>query len=125
LYTSLFPRRKSRIKTDEPIRVPDLLIILVCFLIAIPSWLIGKAFPVIGGPVIAILAGMVITCFWTEKGTAESGIKWTSKIILQTAVVLLGFGMNLGVILQTGKGFLSPCPFRKAGNIMTRTILLL
>ena len=30
-------------------------------------------------------------------------IKWTSKIILQTAVVLLGFGMNLGVILQTGK----------------------
>ena len=41
--------------------------ILVCFLIAIPSWLIGKAFPVIGGPVIAILAGMVITCFWTEK----------------------------------------------------------
>lgn len=28
-------------------------------------------------------------------------------------------------ILQTGKGFLSPCPFRKAGNIMTRTILLL
>ena len=77
--------------------------ILVCFLIAIPSWLIGKAFPVIGGPVIALLAGMVITCFWTEKGTAESGIKWTSKIILQTAVVLLGFGMNLGVILQTGK----------------------
>ncbi len=76
---------------------------MVCFLIAIPSWLIGKAFPVIGGPVIAILAGMVITCFWTEKGTAESGIKWTSKIILQTAVVLLGFGMNLGVILQTGK----------------------
>jgi len=82
--------------------------ILVCFLIAIPSWLIGKAFPVIGGPVIAILAGMVITCFWTEKGTAESGIKWTSKIILQTAVVLLGFGMNLGVILQTGKQSLRP-----------------
>ena len=30
-------------------------------------------------------------------------IKWTSKIILQTAVVLLGFGMNLGVIMKTGK----------------------
>ena len=70
-------------------------VILVCFLIDVPSWLIGKVFPVIGGPVIAILAGMVITCFWAEKGNAESGIKWTSKIILQTAVVLLGFGMNL------------------------------
>ena len=77
--------------------------ILVCFVIAIPSWLLGKAFPVIGGPVIAILAGMLITLVWTNKGKAESGIKWTSKIILQTAVVLLGFGMNLGVILQTGK----------------------
>lgn len=41
--------------------------------------------------------------FWNNKGKAESGIKWTSKIILQTAVVLLGFGMNLGVIFQTGK----------------------
>lgn len=77
--------------------------ILVCFFIAVPSWLLGKTFPVIGGPVIAILAGMVITLFWTDKKSAESGIKWTSKIILQTAVVLLGFGMNLGVILQTGK----------------------
>ena len=37
------------------------------------------------------------------KKNAEAGIKWTSKIILQTAVVLLGFGMNLGVILQTGR----------------------
>ena len=77
--------------------------ILVCLLIAVPSWLLGKQFPIIGGAVIAILAGMIITLFWNEKGTATSGIKWTSKYILQTAVVLLGFGMNLGVILQTGK----------------------
>ena len=58
--------------------------ILVCFIIAVPAWLLGKAFPVIGGPVIAILAGMLITLIWTDKGKAESGIKWTSKIILQT-----------------------------------------
>ena len=79
--------------------------ILVCFVIAVPSWLLGKTFPVVGGPVIAILAGMLITLVWTNKGKAESGIKWTSKIILQTAVVLLGFGMNLGVILQTSIPF--------------------
>ena len=77
--------------------------ILGCFIIAVPAWLLGKAFPVIGGPVIAILAGMLITLIWTDKGKAEAGIKWTSKIILQTAVVLLGFGMNLGVIMKTGK----------------------
>lgn len=77
--------------------------ILVCLVIAIPSWLLGKAFPVAGGPVIAIIAGMIVTMFWKNKGKAEAGIKWTSKVILQTAVVLLGFGMNLGVIFQTGK----------------------
>ena len=68
--------------------------ILVCLLIAIPSWIIGKMFPVIGGAVIAILAGMIIAMFWNDKQKAEAGIKWTSKIVLQTAVVLLGFGMN-------------------------------
>ena len=57
----------------------------------------------VGGAVIAIIAGMIITMFWNDKKNAEAGIKWTSKIILQTAVVLLGFGMNLGVIFQTGK----------------------
>lgn len=77
--------------------------ILICLCIAIPSWYLGKLFPVIGGAIIAILAGMIITMFWKEKGSAEPGIKWTSKVILQTAVVLLGFGMNLGVIFETGK----------------------
>ena len=32
--------------------------ILVCFVIAVPSWLLGKTFPVVGGPVIAILADL-------------------------------------------------------------------
>lgn len=77
--------------------------ILVCLAIAIPSWLLGKMFPVIGGAVIAIIAGMIVTMFWDNKGKAEPGIKWTSRVILQTAVVLLGFGMNLGMIFQTGK----------------------
>ncbi len=77
--------------------------ILLCLGIAIPSWILGKLFPIIGGAVIAILAGMIITMFWEQKGAMEPGIKWTSKIVLQAAVVFLGFGMNLGVIFQTGK----------------------
>ncbi len=77
--------------------------ILVCLTIAIPAWLLGKTFPVVGGAIIAIIAGMIVTMFWKKKEKAEAGIKWTSKVILQTAVVLLGFGMNLGVIFQTGK----------------------
>lgn len=77
--------------------------LLLCLVIAIPSWFLGKAFPIVGGAVIAILAGMVITLFLKEKAAFEAGIKFTSKKILQWAVILLGFGLNLNVILQTGK----------------------
>ncbi len=81
----------------------NILGILVCLLIALPSYFLGKLFPVIGGAVIAILLGMIIALFWNHKGRAADGIKFTSKYILQVAVVLLGFGMNLSVVLQTGK----------------------
>lgn len=77
--------------------------ILACLAISVPSWIIGKKFPVIGGSVIAIVIGMIIALFWTDKKKAAAGIKFTSKTILQAAVVLLGFGMNLRVVLQTGK----------------------
>ncbi|MDE7030108.1 MAG: YeiH family protein [Lachnospiraceae bacterium] len=76
--------------------------LLLCLLIAVPSWFLGKQFPIIGGAVIAIIAGMVITLFLKDKSAFESGIKFTSKKILQWAVILLGFGMNLTVIVQTG-----------------------
>lgn len=76
--------------------------VLLCFVLAIPSWFLGKRFEIIGGAVIAIIVGMVITLFWKNKGVFEGGIKFTSKKILQWAVILLGFGLNLGVVLQTG-----------------------
>lgn len=77
--------------------------ILICLAIAVPSCFLGKLFPVIGGAVIAIIVGMIIALFWNDKGKTQDGIKFTSKMILQAAVVLLGFGMNLGVVVKTGQ----------------------
>lgn len=77
--------------------------LLLCLVIAVPSWFLGKMFPVIGGAVIAIVAGMVTTVFWKDKNSFAPGITFTSKKILQWAVVLLGFGMDLGMVFQTGK----------------------
>ena len=74
----------------------------LCLLIAIPSWILGKLFPIIGGAVIAILLGMLVTVFLKNKTPFEAGIKFTSKKILQWAVILLGFGLNLNVIFKTG-----------------------
>ena len=76
--------------------------LLLCLAVAVPCWLLGKAVPVVGGAVFAILAGMAIALFYREKGRTQAGIAYTSKYILQLAVVLLGFGMNLGEVARVG-----------------------
>lgn len=77
--------------------------LLLCLAIALPSWFLGNALPVIGGPVFAILLGMAVTLLLKDRSGVQQGITFTSKKVLQYAVILLGFGLNLSVILQTGK----------------------
>ena len=78
--------------------------VLFALVIAVPAWLLGKQFEVVGGPVFAILLGMVLALLVpAEKGEPlAAGIKFTSKKILQYAVILLGFGLNLAQIAQVG-----------------------
>lgn len=76
--------------------------VLLCFVIALPCWLLGKQLPVIGGPVFAILAGMILTLMIKNKEETKAGITYTSKKILQYAVILLGFGLNLSEIAKVG-----------------------
>lgn len=77
--------------------------ILLCFSIAVPSWYLGRLVPVVGGPVFAILIGMIVTYFIRKEDAFRPGVAFTSKKILQFAVVLLGFGMNITDILLKGK----------------------
>ena len=77
--------------------------VLICLLIAVPAWFLGQVFEVVGGPVFAILIGLVIALFWKEKRAFIPGITFTSKKILQYAVILLGFGLNLGTVISVGK----------------------
>ncbi|HIX29030.1 MAG TPA: YeiH family protein [Candidatus Blautia stercoravium] len=77
--------------------------ILLCLGLALPAAFLGSLFPVVGGPVFAILGGMALASFLKERAVFDAGIKYTSKKILQYAVVLLGFGMNLKVVMKTGR----------------------
>ncbi len=77
--------------------------VLLCTAIAIPAWLLGKLLPLIGGPVIAIIAGMLLSYAFKDKSRYTIGVRFVSKKILQYAVILLGFGLNLSVILYTGR----------------------
>ena len=76
--------------------------ISLCLAIAIPAWFLGQLAPVVGGPVFSIIIGTVATMVIKKRGRLNAGIAFTSKKILQAAVVLLGFGMNLSVIAETG-----------------------
>ena len=76
--------------------------LLLCLLLAVPSWLLGRALPVVGGPVFAILMGMVVSLLLRDSARYQAGIAFTSKKILQYAVILLGFGLDLSEIAKVG-----------------------
>ena len=60
---------------------------------------------VVGAPVFSILMGMILTLIFPQLAGADwskNGIKFTSKKILQWAVIILGFSLNLGTIAKVG-----------------------
>lgn len=85
--------------------------ILICAVVAAVSTLLaglsigGFSFEVIGAPVFAIVIGMLITVLrgsLAENERVKGGIAFTSKKILQWAVIILGFSLNLGTIAKVG-----------------------
>ena len=75
--------------------------LLLAAVVALVATYIGKLFPIVGGPVAGILLGLIIGLFPRSK-QFDSGIKFTSKKILQYAIILLGFSMNLFQIFAVG-----------------------
>ena len=76
--------------------------LLLCLILSIPGYLLGRIFPVVWGPVFAILIGMLISTGLHDRERFQAGIAFTSKKILQYAVILLGFGLNLSEIAKVG-----------------------
>lgn len=82
--------------------------IIACVVIAGISWYLGSLVPVVGGPVFGILIGMTLGTLIKITGVLKTdflnkGLGFTSKNVLQYAVILLGFGMNFLVVLETGR----------------------
>ncbi len=85
--------------------------ILICCIIAtvstiLSSFSIGSfSLEIIGAPVFSIIIGMILTLIvpkLSQDEKVKSGITFTSKKILQWAVIILGFSLNLGTIAQVG-----------------------
>jgi uncharacterized integral membrane protein (TIGR00698 family) len=79
--------------------------IILCLAITIPICLLVRSIhqlDVIGAPIIAIVVGMILTAKLRDKSVVQDGINFTSKKILQYAVILLGFGLNLATVGKVG-----------------------
>ena len=79
----------------------------LCIVIAAVAATIVKSIPgleIMGAPVLGILIGMALGATVKPAGHTElkPGISFTSKKILQWAVVLLGFGLNLATVGRVG-----------------------
>ena len=106
----------SRIRTLAPG-------VAVAAVIAVACWFLGQAVPLVGGAVFAILAGMLVGAVWKDKGAAGPGIKFASKKILQTAVVLLGFGLPLTQLAQVGAMSLPVILSTISASLITAAVL--
>ncbi|MBT2503737.1 YeiH family protein [Curtobacterium sp. ISL-83] len=81
--------------------------VALAVLIGIAATLIGRAVPVAGGPVPAVVIGALVG--WLvrrrrsgELGGLQPGAKFASSRVLQFAVVLLGAQLSLGEVLRIG-----------------------
>ncbi len=76
--------------------------IILSLLIASAAYLAGKMLPVVGGAVFGILSGIIINNLFDIKTFFLPGINFTSKKILQISIILLGSGLNLMQLYETG-----------------------
>lgn len=76
--------------------------ISIAILISLIAWTLGGLFPIIGGPVIGLFIGLLFGIVVTDSEKLKTGMQFTSKKVLQYAVILLGFGLNLSQVFQVG-----------------------
>lgn len=81
--------------------------VIFTLLIALFANWLGGLFPIIGGAVFGIIIGIIINNFIGKPIATENGIKFTSKKVLQWAIILLGAGLSLTQVLKTGLDSLS------------------
>lgn len=80
----------------------NILGIALAFSVALLANWLGIIFPIIGGAVFGILIGIIINNFIGKPKFTDKGIAFTSKKILQWAIIVLGAGLSLTQVWKTG-----------------------
>jgi uncharacterized integral membrane protein (TIGR00698 family) len=85
-------------------RAPGVLLALAIGLLAL---LLGRWLPLIGGPVIGIVLGILVRNLLSPGERYTPGIAFTGKKVLQWSIIALGFGLSLSQVAKTGLESLS------------------
>lgn len=64
--------------------------------------MLGRAFPIVGGPVFGIAIGVAIAFVRKPNGAFTAGIKFSSKQLLQLSIILLGLNLQLQEVVHGG-----------------------
>lgn len=80
----------------------NILGILFSFVLAVIGTWLGNLFPIIGGPVFGIIIGIIINNAVGKPQNTLAGIGFTSKKILQWAIIVLGAGLSFTQVWKTG-----------------------
>jgi uncharacterized integral membrane protein (TIGR00698 family) len=70
--------------------------------VALVAWLLSHVIPLFGAPVLAILIGLAVSLVRRPSPGAAPGIAFSSTVLLQIAIVLLGTGLALGQVVRIG-----------------------
>lgn len=76
--------------------------IALCVAIAVAAYVLGHVIPIIGGPVFGIVLGMIVATLRRPTPRFDAGIRFSSKFVLQTSIVVFGATFNLGQVVNTG-----------------------
>ena len=70
--------------------------LLLCLAVAVPSWWLGGQMPLVGGPVFAILIGMLLASPVGRLPVFKQGIQFSAKKILSWRLFCWGSGSICG-----------------------------
>jgi len=70
--------------------------------IAVVAYFLGRSLPLIGGPVIAVVLGILVRPLIRRFEPFAAGVSFSTKSLLQVSIVLLGLNLSLVQVWRSG-----------------------
>ncbi len=97
--------------------------LLITGLAAVMAWFLGPQIPGLNSVIFGLLLGIVLGNLWTPTAIFQTGISFSSSKILEFAIVMMAFEINILALSQVGLPILA-IVFISITSILFLTLLL-